>query len=147
MRFLPGHSSKFTRNAYKTTRWIEEDRGFTTPCWIWQLNHLPSGHGRTAAGLAHRRHYEAVHGPLPEGMILHHLCHTSSCVNPEHLEAMRRVDHVRLHAKLTIEDVDAIRASALPLVTLAWWYGVSASHISNIRARRTWASRARRSSA
>lgn len=37
---------------------------------------------------AHRVAYEEARGPIPEGMVLDHLCRTPSCVNPFHLEAV-----------------------------------------------------------
>lgn len=58
--------------------------------------------GKRTSKLAHRVAYEAVHGPIPPGMHLDHLCHDPgvckpknnsdcphrACVNPEHLEVV-----------------------------------------------------------
>lgn len=87
-RFIEGH------NAYKTgPRWLEEDRGHATPCWIWQLYKDPNGYGRSSKGdsrgvLAHRLVYEEQRGAIPAGLDLDHLCRVTSCVNPSHLEAV-----------------------------------------------------------
>ena len=35
---------------------------------------------------AHRVAWELIRGPIPEGLVLDHLCRTSACVNPDHLE-------------------------------------------------------------
>lgn len=35
---------------------------------------------------AHRWAYEQHHGPLPDGVVLDHLCRVTRCVNPDHLE-------------------------------------------------------------
>lgn len=75
-----------------------EDNG----CWIWlgQLNNR--GYGRVKREgrrhLAHIWAYRQVHGDVPGGLELDHVCHTESgcvggsecphrrCVNPAHLE-------------------------------------------------------------
>ena len=36
--------------------------------------------------LAHRIVYEALVGPIPEGMVLDHLCRNRPCASPAHLE-------------------------------------------------------------
>ncbi len=39
---------------------------------------------------AHRVYYERVHGPIPDGLDLDHLCNQRDCVNPEHMESVTR---------------------------------------------------------
>ena len=65
----------------------------TDTCWLWTggISHgygsfdLP-GVGRWRAVRAHRFAYEALVGPIPEGMVIDHLCRVKACVNPDHLE-------------------------------------------------------------
>lgn len=34
----------------------------------------------------HRVSYESVKGPIPEGLVIDHLCRQRSCVRPDHME-------------------------------------------------------------
>ncbi len=119
--------------------------GYETPCHVWFGNKTTgrskdaSKYGRIflrgAYKPAHRATWEAVNGPIPQGMHLHHLCFVTLCVNPEHLQVMTPRDHARLRpdVKLTNEDIPAIRMSRLPGTKLAEMFGVSESLISQIR--------------
>ena len=44
---------------------------------------------------AHRFAYERAHGPIPEGLVLDHLCRNTKCVNPAHLEAVTSQENHR----------------------------------------------------
>lgn len=72
-------------------------------CWRWMQALNREGYGRfqaqTRRMLAHRASYELFIGPIPVGLEIDHLCHSSSatclggrccphraCVNPRHLE-------------------------------------------------------------
>ena len=64
----------------------------TDTCWLWDKSGR-YGYGRFCAGArpyrtvhAHRWAYEALIGPIPEGLELDHLCRNRACVNPVHLE-------------------------------------------------------------
>jgi hypothetical protein len=71
---------------------IAEDRGYETPCWIWQRAKLPRGYGVAKVGgqirRAHCVAYEVSVGPIPDGLELDHLCRVTACINPTHLEAV-----------------------------------------------------------
>lgn len=64
----------------------------TDGCWLWHGKIESNGYGRFRAGgpqvSVHRWSYEQVHGSIPEGLHLDHLCRVRNCVNPEHLEAV-----------------------------------------------------------
>lgn len=70
--------------------YIEEDRGYVTPCWMWQRHVRPTGYGQWTrqriTRQAHRAVYEEMVGPIPDGLTLDHLCRVRACVNPAHLE-------------------------------------------------------------
>jgi hypothetical protein len=77
-------------------------------CWEWTASRI-SGYGqfaRTLPRLAHRRAYERLVGPVPEGLELDHLCRNRACVNTDHLEpvtgsenAMRGLRPIQLRSK------------------------------------------------
>jgi len=62
----------------------------TDSCWLWTGYCNPKGYGRFTENynpiFAHRWSYEKFIGPIPEGLVIDHLCEVKNCVNPEHLE-------------------------------------------------------------
>lgn len=89
-----------TRQPYTIdARLIERfwSKTVTSPdCWGWQGSHQhQTGYaqlhvrlddGRWSATVAHRVAWEIIHGPIPDGLVLDHLCRNRGCVNPGHLE-------------------------------------------------------------
>lgn len=72
----------------------------TEECWLWTGTTSPGGYGRFSMDgrrhQAHRIAYEWAIGPIPEGLVLDHLCRNRACVNPEHLEPVtQRVNILR----------------------------------------------------
>jgi hypothetical protein len=63
----------------------------TAGCWNWTAYKNPLGYGAfsspSGSRQAHRYSYELANGPIPEGMVIDHICHSPSCVNPDHLRA------------------------------------------------------------
>ncbi len=110
MRFIRGHNSTgMDRSGPRKQQYREEDRGYETPCWVWQLKISNSGYGcATVKGKgrsAHRWYYEQANGPIPEGMQIDHLCRVRTCVNPDHLEVVTRLENMRRSraSKITLE--------------------------------------------
>jgi hypothetical protein len=72
----------------------------TDACWLWSGAKEPRGYGYVyqhgKKRRAHRITYELFKGPIPDGLDIDHLCRNTSCVNPEHLEAVsHRVNVLR----------------------------------------------------
>jgi hypothetical protein len=62
-------------------------------CWQWMGATDRYGYGlslfygrRERKHMAHRVAYEQFVGPIPEGLVIDHLCRNKGCVNPDHLE-------------------------------------------------------------
>jgi HNH endonuclease len=44
--------------------------------------------GKTRVRLGHRVSWEALHGPIPGGLTIDHICRVRRCINPEHLRLL-----------------------------------------------------------
>lgn len=59
-------------------------------CWLWIGNKNNNGYGLTIINKkvrrVHRVTYELLVGPIPEGLVIDHLCRVRNCCNPAHLE-------------------------------------------------------------
>ena len=53
--------------------------------------------GRTQ--LVHRYAYEWANGPIPDGLVIDHLCRVTACVNPDHLEPFDHAAHSSHHRR------------------------------------------------
>jgi hypothetical protein len=61
-------------------------------CWVWNAGHFTDGYGsfrlNGRSQYVHVILWEAINGPVPEGLELDHLCRNPPCGNPRHLEAV-----------------------------------------------------------
>lgn len=79
------------------------EQHMSTPCWLWMSNTNALGYGRFSVVrdgtrrmiAAHRWAYERFVGPIPDGLVLDHLCLVKNCVNPNHLEAVTQPENAR----------------------------------------------------
>lgn len=126
-------------------------------CYLWiaaagrRYGHFGM-HGKVID--AHRAAYEIYVSKIPDGKCVLHSCDVPLCVNPAHLflgtQAENLDDMTRKgrrdcgrndghgSAKLTLDQVRAIRADSRSNVDIAMEYGVSDTTISNIRLGITW---------
>jgi hypothetical protein len=138
-RYCQGHGRRSSPVEY-----IEEDCGYDTPCWTWQLCKSIYGYGLTGRDGklrgAHRSYYEQFRGPIPKGLQLDHLCRNPACVNPAHLEAVTQTENIRRgkNTKLTAESAREIKYSAEDALTLSRRYGVTRECIYGVRNGKSW---------
>lgn len=76
--------------------WEKVERREADDCWEWIGGKYSNGYGlffvehspKRRNAMAHRVAYELSVGPIPDGLVLDHLCRNRGCVNPAHLEAV-----------------------------------------------------------
>ena len=125
-------------------------------CLVWTGSRTKNGYGRIKIDgrivYTHRVMWTLKRGPIPEGIEVLHECDNPPCGNVEHLFLGTQVENMadaarkgRVHpgeahgmAKLEEGAVLAIRSEAGSARAIAGRFGVSASTVKDIRARRTW---------
>lgn len=132
------------RKPIQTRYKVNSDTG----CWEWLLAKAQNGYGRVRVGgvqkAAHRVEYEKIHGTIPDGLEIDHLCRNKGCVNPSHLEAVshRENEYRKSTTILNRESVREMRRlyeQGEKQTVIAQMYGVSQGHISNVIRGKQWA--------
>lgn len=114
--------------------YIERECGYSTPCWVWQRAATTTKGGRYPTmgvngktRFAHRVFYERIHGSIPAGFDLDHLCRNTLCVNPDHLEPTTHVVNVRRGAAVKIP-VKTVKEIIYSVAELGWTQRRTAKH-------------------
>lgn len=140
--------------------WQRVARAQSDECWEWQGKRDKNGYGAlTWSGRYTRAHRVALtltDGDWGSPLNVCHTCDNPPCCNPKHLwrgtnldnmtDKMAKGRQARVgargeragSAKLSAEQVIAIRASALSGSTLARQYGVARNYIFAIKKHLTW---------
>lgn len=68
-------------------------------CWEWTRARDNNGYGIITLNMKqvrlHRLVWELVHGPIPEGLTIDHLCRCKPCCRPDHLEPVTMAENLR----------------------------------------------------
>ena len=138
--------------------WAKVRRGAAHECWEWTSYLTRNGYGRSSWRgkelLAHRIAMSLTDGLWESKLSVCHTCDNRSCCNPAHLWRGTYADNNRdmrakgrqndprgaaVHtARLTEEQVIAIRQSDETHGAIAKHYGVSRGAIEHIKTRRSW---------
>ena len=73
------------------------------PCRLWPGPVHTNGYGMNRGRLAHRVAYEEEVGPIPEGLVLDHLCRNRLCTEPSHLEPVTQRENVLRGEHLNVQ--------------------------------------------
>jgi hypothetical protein len=128
----------------------------TDTCWLWTGSVTAYGYGRMRKQgktlQAHRLSLEMALGRSLGKMMACHSCRNRLCVNPAHLREGTALDNQRDrikdgtaprgsnhgHAKLTEDQVRAIRADTRTQREIAEQYGVTMPNVSHIKTYKSW---------
>lgn len=148
----PTMEERFWKSVDKTP-----GQGPNGDCWEWQAGRLESGYGRITIGKhgeekAHRLSYRLNCEEIPDGLWVLHDCDNPPCCNPDHLFLGTSDDNVadmvakRRHrfgvrhhkAKLSDDEVRAIRSDPRMQIDIADEYGVTQGLIGMIKRGEIW---------
>lgn len=139
-----------TNSTLSDRLWAKVDIKGPDECWEWQGHLDKDGYGAIWINgkdiRAHRASFELAGNTIPEGSLILHSCDNPSCVNPKHLRAgtgSENMSEMTLRgrnksAKLTLQQVMAIKEDGRIHREIAAEYGVARTTVCNIKAGRFW---------
>lgn len=92
---------RYTRwHSFDERFWGQIDVAGPFDCWNWTGTLTEKGYGRRiyhdgVVRYPHQVAYILRHGPIPEGLVIDHLCRNRRCANAAHLEAVTNEENLR----------------------------------------------------
>ena len=86
--------------------------GTPDSCWEWPYGKTAAGYGSVSMKgrdyYVHRVSYETHTGPIPDGTVIDHACHTRSCWNPQHLRVVTHAQNSQ-HTQTRVANTSGYR--------------------------------------
>lgn len=99
---VPAHVAERAHNRHSVNEdgcWVSTystaSHGYAQIGWGIPVSERVPGGPRNRGALAHRASWTHVHGQVPIGMTLDHLCKNRRCVNPAHLRLLSNYENAR----------------------------------------------------
>ena len=138
---MPNHREGWIKpfNSRIKDRYVVTDSG----CWEWQRATNSDGYPVVASyrqTLKVHRLMMMGYGPIPNWLLVRHICFNKRCINPEHLRLGTDRDNLRDadRAKLTPELAEYIRTSKKSSKELAKEMPVGLRQVQHVRAGSSW---------
>ena len=100
-------------------------------CWVWTAGLSGNGYGAFRVGnkiiAAHRIAYMLSRGPIPNDLVVDHICHNRQCVNPNHLQLLTNGENARR------QTTSATCANGHPRIKANRYYSVYLTKTGEIR--------------
>lgn len=108
--YRPNRMRGSAKDRLKNMTDIDEQTG----CIVWRGAVDKRGYGRLAddtgwADMAHRLAYKLYVGEIPEGLVIHHKCFNTRCVNTEHLEPATHYENIIEKGKSNASYLNSIK--------------------------------------
>lgn len=87
-------------------------------CIVWRGAVDKRGYGRIVDDsgwhdMAHRLSYKLNVGDIPEGLVIHHKCYNTRCVNPDHLEPTTHNDNIINKGKTNAAYLNSVKTHCI----------------------------------
>lgn len=100
----------------------------TETCWNWTGARHPRGYGQYYGERdgkknlvwAHRESFARHVGAIPEDVVIDHMCHNTSCVNPAHLRAISQKQNIENQGSVRVDNKSGYRGVSWDKSRNAW---------------------------
>ena len=97
-RRLPQKAFRLRDRTLTQLIWARIEPSQKDECWLWLGAKKTNGYGafnyKGKCWQAHRAVYECLVAPIPDGLVIDHICENKGCVNPDHLQAVSQTLNV-----------------------------------------------------